>query len=327
MNDLLYKICLTILCIFSFSVNACDVISVGSSTISLPQTVKITSKVMAGEAITPEYGPFWSSSAEFKCDYIPDLFLSFSSYLEPSQYNHIYKTNLPGVGVKVWSKYEGDTFVDNTPVFWYTGNAIQSVAWIESIYIQYFALDNIESELGVVSLPSPLIKASTSNNRFSLSSDSVDYAYLGFSDLDMSVEIPTCSIESRVINMPSVNSSQFSGIGSNVANVPFSIGISCKNISTLSYYIEDANLLTNRTSYFSLSPSSNGSGVSFQMIDSDTDKVILFGAENSIEITSSMDVTDGYISSIPFYVRYVKTSDALFPGEIEAKAVITFDYK
>ena len=153
-----------------------------------------------------------------------------------------------------------------------------------------------------------------------------NYTNLVLYNID-ALTFPTCAINlgsiSQSVALPTVDSSQFSGIGSTEGVTPFSIKLDCEPSVSVYATVTDSNSLGNTASVFTNSPSSQATGVGIQMLYQSSP--VELGESNQFYVTDSDSSTSKTIS-IPFEARYIQTSSRVIPGMIEANAIVTFEY-
>ena len=270
------------------------------------------------------FGPFSSDGATVNCNYTPYLWLALDSVMSSTNVvgkEEVYKTNVKGVGVQVYSTFNGQTYIGNAPTYWYQSNTGNAFSWITNIYVKFIVIGPLES--GVIQLPMPAIKALTSSSQTVVSSDSVVYQRMGFNPVRISVS--TCSIQDseQTVVLPKVAKGDFAGVGTTTGSKTFSIRLNCDAGVSVYASVTDSNQIENQGPNLSLDGTSTASGVGVQLLYSSNP--IQFGYANSFHVAgnSSLPATT---HSVPFEARYVQTDISISPGSVRSKAVISFDY-
>lgn len=163
-------------------------------------------------------------------------------------------------------------------------------------------------------------------------------AGLYYNGLRITVIGSTCAInsgdENKVVTLPTVSTSGFAGIGSVAsASQPFTIGLSCQAGIALYATMTDITTPGNTGNALSLAGTSTASGVGLQLLANGATTPMSFGPASSVKGNLNQWYVGGSSSSvatnytIPFIARYVKTSNILVPGTVNAMSAITFSYQ
>ena len=294
--------------------------------VNIPSSISIPAGITLGKNISPVYGPFSGISTGLKCTYTPYLFLALGQTMPLSSFDNIYETNVPGVGVKLWSSYAKKTYVGNVPEYWYQSNTAYAGAYIENIYIQFYAISPLDA--GVITLPQPLIQAMTSSSQSYVSTDSAVYNYMSVNH-GVDFIIPTCTVDTastnQTVNIPNSQISYFSGVGSTAESTPFAINLNCAANVSVYATITDANAQGNFGTSLTLDNDSTATGVGVQILVNASNTPLNFGANNQFYLVgnSSAAATSYHI---PFLARYVQTEPNITAGSVGAKAIISFEY-
>lgn len=308
---------------------ACNPEDIGHTNFSdFPSTISIPTGKAIGEPIGGKYGPYsgFANGTPLGCTYVPYLFLAFNTPMSPTSIPNVYETNIPGVGVKVWSEYGSKvTYIGTNPTYWYQSNQSWATAWLADIYMQLYVIGPLSS--GTMVLPNPLIKAMTSSSSYSLSADSKVYNTMGFNEAQ--IVVPTCSVDTasrdQVVSLPKTSIHKFSGVGSFTGNKPFSMKLSCAAGVSVYATINDANDVTNTGQNLTLDSTSTAAGVGVQILANGSNTPFSFGSDNQFYLFQNTSTNTAFLS-VPFQSRYVQTKSIISAGTVIAKATISFNY-
>jgi type 1 fimbria pilin len=132
---------------------------------------------------------------------------------------------------------------------------------------------------------------------------------------------PACSITTDPTNvtLPTVLSSQFSGMGSTTGTTPFAVQLNCSNPTTLTITLQTNSPVNGATGVIaSTSGAGYAQGVGVQLLDHNAQPV-QFGTPISVA-----GVQNGGVS-IPFSARYYQTG-VVSGGQVNATATYTINY-
>lgn len=233
----------------------------------------------------------------------------------------VYKTNVPGVGVKFsitkgWSGayYAAPDSATSNP------HAPTSSAQ-QYRKVEYVAIDKIEA--GTI-VEAPYMVVTYSGSCF----PTVSYR----ADIQGGVSVikpHTCSLlTSRVnVNLPDVKASSLRNAGSTVGDTGFSIDLSCDKGSNVYISLTDKNNVSNRGGVLSLDKASTASGVGIEILMNQ--KPVKFGADSSVAgAVNQMLVgpSTPSLTSIPFTARYISLGKTA-SGTVSAIATFTMSYQ
>ncbi|XXD07983.1 fimbrial protein [Klebsiella sp. R445] len=288
-----------------------------TKTNTLSGTITVPRNVSPGDAIGGLYGPFSGGTSSVSCTGIPYLYVSFASTQQLSSFTDIYKTNIPGVGVKVWSSFSGKVMVGNADKYWYRSNASSGSWWLASVYLQFYAIDSNIGQ-GKISLSSPFVRSRAGDYR-------TTYSYLSFnSSLTINPE-KGCSVtnSSQTVTLSEVKKNELrNSPGRHSDGKGFNIGLNCTPQTKVSVAFEGPTMsghdsvLANQTT----GNNSAGSSVGIQMLY-DNSPVIL---GKPLQV-----VTDAQSSeTIPFTAHYYYNGGAdIQAGNVTAVTTFTFTYQ
>lgn len=286
------------------------------TTKNISGNITVPRNFVPGDPIGSVYGPFNGTSSIVTCDHVPGLYLAFATPQTLSYSSDIYETNIPGIGVKVWSAFSGNTVIGNSPIFWYKSNSSTAGSWIAGIYLQFFVTNNNVGQ-GIVSLPAPLIK--------SLTDTSTIYNYLSFnSTISISPE-KGCSVTNSSQTVI-LNDVKTTALKHNTGRYPngknFNIELNCTPQTKVLVTFEGTtmkdfdNVLTN----LSTGENSAGQSVGVQMMYGNT-PVPLGRTLLAIEDAKSSE-------SLPFTAHYYYNGGGgIKPGDVTAVTTFTFTYQ
>lgn len=201
---------------------------------------------------------------------------------------------------------------------------VSADGWYAAYYRVKFHIKGI-LPAGVYSLNGILGKTVLSENQWSnnnYKSMEINYTF------SVTVTPGTCELDvgdqNKIVNLPSVPISNFSGIGSVTGETPFNLNISCQAGTKAYMTFSDAYDLSNVSNNLTLSDSSSTSakGVSIQVL-SKGDPVVLktpfyIAGENN---------SPAMRYAIPFLAQYAQTQSNISGGTVEAKSIVEMTYE
>ena len=241
---------------------------------------------------------------------IASTYLKFGTLLEPSDIPGVYKTDVPGIGIKVWDDFGGNVVVvGNDLKKWYTaGPDYNSHAWLTNIKMQYYVIGPIQTSTATI----PIRVEAWMNTTDSTAGGAL-YNVLNWNG---SVDITATACETPDIK---VNIGTFDrGIFIRNATSPtksfdFKINNCPSNITAVSYLFKPApgvNIVgTGNNQYLTLDSSSTAKGLGIQ---------VLYENGNNVPFNTKTPLT-GYNTAggsftIPMKARYIRTRDV---GDVE----------
>jgi major type 1 subunit fimbrin (pilin) len=292
--------------------------SPGLSAIALSGKITVPRDAAPGSPIGPVYGPYNGGVGAISCNSIANLYISFDSVQTLSPFNDVYTTNIPGIGVKVWSTYRDYKTVGNDRRFYYTNNASSGNGWLAAVYLQFYVTSNIVQE-GIISLSTPFVKAMAGDN-------SAVYSRLSFNSsvsvvLEKGCEVSVDSNNQTVI----LSDVRMATLKNNVGRYPmgksFSIGLNCTPETKVSMKFEgatmkdNANVLANETV-----TDSAGASVGIQIYHNNA--AVNFG-EAFLVSSKSMP-----FETLPFSAHYYYNGGAeIQGGNVNAVTSFTLTYE
>lgn len=291
--------------------------STGSTTISVARDVA------PGTAIGPTYGPYDGTATTISCSAgTTYLMLKFTSTMTASGYTDIYQTNVPGIGVKVWSNFSGTVYLGNSLKYWYSpGAAYSGGAWIASIYFQFYVIGPVST--GVVTLPAPIAE-SWANSVSGSTAGGTRYNTLTMTD-GISISTKACTTPSLTVDLGKHKVSEFAGVGSVSSSTPFDFMLnSClAGMSSVSYTFQPVtSLLSSPAQYITLDGSSSASGVGVQLLYAN-DTFVPFNTKT--RFTGYTGAAGSY--SIAMKARYIQVASTINPGTANSSVVFTMSYE
>lgn len=195
--------------------------------------------------------------------------LKFGTALTPSDIPGIYKTNVEGIGIKVWDDFSGTVVVENDIKRWYliTNNATYNGgAWLTNIKAQYYVIGPVGA--GTVS---PAFTVEAWANTATTTSGGALYNMLTVSGSTV-VTSAACETPDISVNLNKHDSDAFPQVGSTSPATPFNFKMNnCgAGLTSVSYTFKPAPGITLEGSgagqYLTLDSSSTASGVGVQVL-------------------------------------------------------------
>lgn len=254
--------------------------------------------------------------------------LKYGTSMIESSTAGVYKTNVPGIGFKIWDDFSGSTITQNSPVSndlkqWYkvSVSAWNGTAWLTNVKLQFYITGPVatgKDTFSGVSVESWL-GPSTST------SQSAHYQTLNISG-SINVTAGTCDTSSFSVDMGTHKSSEFENVGSQSTPTSFSIALrNCASAVKSIYYmltpppgvqIQGSGANEN----LSLTSSSTADGVGVQVLD---DKGSLIPLNTEIKFSGyNLSAND----DIPLQVQYIRTG-VVKPGTANSAVEFTMFYK
>lgn len=194
--------------------------------------------------------------------------LKFGTALTPSSFSGIYKTNVEGIGIKVWDDFLGTVIVDNDIKRWYQvsgGSSYSGGAWLTNIKAQYYIIGPVSA--GTVT-PNIIVEAWA--NTATTTSGGARYNMLTMTGSAV-IQAAACETPDISVDMKKHASADFPSVGSTSAATPFNFTINnCDaGMTSVSYTFKPAAGVTLNGSgagqYISLKSGSTASGVGVQV--------------------------------------------------------------
>lgn len=143
----------------------------------------------------------------------------------------------------------------------------------------------------------------------------------------------TCSVTTSSIAVPlgSVPLSTFTGVGSNSATVPFSIGVNCSGVSSKVYMtLTDSQNAGNTSSTLGLTSASTAAGVGIQILYNSAP--VSFGPDASVagnpnQFSVFTSTGSSSVNTISLGGRYVQSTATVTPGTANGVATFTMSYQ
>ena len=227
-------------------------------------------------------------------------YLKFGTPLELSDIPDVYKTNVPGIGIKVWDDFSGTVVVGNDIKRWYTtGNNYSGNAWLTNIKMQYYVIGPVET--GTVSFP--IIVEAWLNNTTASTAGGARYNVLNWNG-SADITAYTCETPNFPVNLGTHDRGIFiTSTTSPSTSFDFKINNCPSGIAKVSYLFKPApgvNIVgTGNNQYLTLDSSSTAKGVGIQ---------VMYENGNSVTFNTKTALT-GYSTSggsytIPMKARY-----------------------
>lgn len=199
--------------------------------------------------------------------------------------------------------------------------------------IRFIAIGNINAGSYYIA-PRIVGKAILSDSLTTIRNEmaSFETSYPGFL---LTFKAATCSIEpssqNQTVTMPTVDTSQFKGVGSTVGSKKFDTTVECPEGIALYATLTDSTAPSNNTNILTLAPSSTASGIGLNI--SNASGPISFGPASSVKGNlNQWFIVGGSGSSAALYTfsltaNYIQTSEKMIPGTINAISTITLSYQ
>ena len=246
-------------------------------------------------------------------------YLKFGSLLEPSATPGVYKTNVPGIGIKVWDDFSGTLVVSNDLQRWYnvsTGSGYGGEAWLTGIKMQYYIIGPFET--GTVSFPSNITVEAWANSTAS-TVGGVRYNILNWNG-SAAVTAAACETPDIDVNLGTIDRGIFiKSATSPTKSFDFKINNCGTGIATVSYLFKPApgvNIVgTGNNQYLTLDSSSTAKGLGIQ---------VLYENGNNVPFNTKTALT-GYNTAggsytIAMKARYIRTRNV---GDVEVGTAST----
>ncbi|WP_170265344.1 fimbrial protein [Comamonas kerstersii] len=236
-------------------------------------------------------------------------------------FTNVYKTNVPGVGVRfgITKGWNGGYYIAPNSV---TANVYQPNSSSQQYRrVQYVVIDQVGQ--GTIN-QTPYMIVTYSGTCFPTASYRADIKE------GVSVITPhTCAVLSNRVNvtLPDVQAIDLKNANSTAGDTNFSIGLNCTAGSKVYVTLTDKNDVGNRGSVLTLDKSSTASGVGIEILMNQ--KAVKFGPDSPVAGTvNQMLVGDAApsLTSIPFTARYISKGNVK-GGTVSATATFTMSYQ
>ncbi|MDL4618422.1 fimbrial protein [Citrobacter amalonaticus] len=325
---------ITVLLLIFFSIpghTACRVPNGASKyTYTLSTTLDIPSDASPGpigNVINIPDGPATSVGCDPGASY---GYLAFGSTQSQSNTKDVYKTNVSGIGIKVWDDaFSPTTIIGNSGTKWYTGpntTLSWSGSWaINHLKMQFYVIGPVAP--GNVTLSTPFVKGWISNNPTS--------GGIVFSQLTITgsarINVPACDIDEALtpgtVALHAINMNALPHQGDVGNNVYFSIGLKCLTATSITMTLTDPN------------GGDPANGVVFNDAGSGMAKnvgVQVLSARDGGTTPQTVHLNESFTVgqanegqyTIPMAARYYRTSDeAIVGGKISASVIYELSYQ
>lgn len=254
--------------------------------------------------------------------------LKFGTALTPSDSSGIYKTNIDGIGIKVWDDfYSSDVVtVENNIKRWYLiTNASSYIggAWLTNIKARYYVIGPVTA--GNISVSNIVVEAWA--NTATTTSGGAMYNKLTMSGTAI-VNASACETPDISVNLNKHKKSDFPSVGSTSATTPFTFKINnCSTgMTSVNYTFKPAPGITLNGSgtgqYLSLDASSTASGVGVQVLYENGANVPF----NTKNVFAGYSKTIGGSYTIPMKARYIRTGN-IRSGSANSAVEFTMSYE
>lgn len=252
--------------------------------------------------------------------------LIFGTALTPSDSSDIYKTNIEGIGIKVWNDFSGTVVVANTIKRWYlitSASSYSGNAWLTNIKAQYYVIGPVAA--GNVSVSNLVVDAWA--NTATTTSGGALYNRLTMNGT-ATVNVAACETPDITVNLQKHDRAGFPNVGSTSATTPFTFKLNnCDTgMTSVSYTFKPASGITLNGSgtgqYLSLDDSSTASGVGVQVLYENGTNVPF----NTKTAFTGYNKTTGGDYTIPMKARYIRTGD-ISGGTANSAVEFTMSYE
>lgn len=283
--------------------------------------------VAPGTPIGPRYGSYAGTGTQVTCtNGTAYTLLKFASTMTPTSFADVYETNVPGIGVKVWSDFQNTVYVGNNAKMWYSpgGSSTSGYsgnAWITNIYFQFYVIGPVTP--GQVALPLPTVQAWLNTSTTS-TAGGANYNALSMTD-KVTATVKACTTPSFTVNLGKHKATEFAGVGSVSSSTPFNFQLnSClAGMDSVSYTFQPVtSLIGTPAQHITLDGSSTASGVGIQMLY-DNDTPVPFNTRT--RFTGYTGAAGSF--SIPMRARYIKVAERVQPGTANSSVVFTMTYQ
>lgn len=249
-------------------------------------------------------------------------YLKFGSLLEPSSTPGVYKTNVPGIGIKVWDDFLGNVVVSNDIQKWFTittASTYSGNAWLTNIKMQYYIIGPLET--GTVLFP--IIIEAWGNNTAS-TVGGARYSVLNWNG-SAEVTASACETPNIDVNLGTIDRGIFiKSATSPTKSFDFKINNCASGITKVSYLFKPAPGVsivgTGNNQYLTLDSSSTAKGLGIQ---------VMYDNGNNVPFNTKTALT-GYNTAggsytIAMKARYIRTRNV---GDVEvgtASATVEFE--
>ena len=231
--------------------------------------------------------------------------------------NRIYRTNIPGIGIRIgfrdWESVPPDHFPFSIPTT--TARTSTSKNW--NITVELF---KIAKDTGNGSLQDGLYATMYST------SDPQKALQVRVSGPATTIVTPSCTaVPTPPVQLGKVWKNLFSSVGSTAAEQSFNIKLNCREAKPelhAVYLRMDAKPdASGAPGVIALSPDANAAtGVGIQILDKDRQPVT-YGQGALVGMSK-----DG-VYNVPFHARYYQTSNQVTAGQANGTATFTLEYK
>lgn len=278
--------------------------------------------------------PITANSSTYTCDFSAGSIIAQLSQNYPKSNigDSVYTTNIPGIGIRLYR--EADNAADFSGYYPYQKQLNRNTSY--RLASGYFAVEIIKTDLQIGSgalMPGRYSSYHSSShpNRPFLTSTVYGNA--------ITIASSSCAIQganNQTITLPTVTTSQFTGVGSIQAAQPFSFDILCNGGKNNTSFQEKNSISLkfgftpdptgNDVIINSAPDSTKARGIGLQIISDyqNTNQAITNGGHVQLGTVSSNDSVQYHV---PLHARYYQTEDTVKAGQVRAIATITIDYQ
>lgn len=279
-------------------------------------------------AINPQ-GP----TASVSCTGKGIQMLKLETTLTPSDYDSsVYKTNIPGIGVKIWndwalsSGWAGAQVVtlSNSLQHWYSWSGSSGGNYLTDIKLQFYVIGPVTA--GNVELKTPTVGA-YSNTSIS-EAGAVRYSALSITG-PVQIKVRACKTPDIFVDLGKHKRSEFTGVNSTTAATSFNFAINdCDpGMNSVNYTFKPATGISvggsGATQHITLDNDSSASGVGIQVLYASGALVPL--NQKTTFTGYNKNINGSY--TIPMKARYIQTATDTSGGKANSAIEFTMSYE
>ncbi|MCE0846603.1 type 1 fimbrial protein [Buttiauxella sp. A2-C1_F] len=245
-----------------------------------------------------------------------NTYLKFGAPLEPSDIPDVYKTNVPGIGIKVWDDFKGTVVVGNDLTKWYYPGSdnYNGNAFITNIKMQYYIIGPIQT--GTYTIP---VTVEAWMNTTASTAGGARYNVLNWNG-SADITAYACETPNFPVNLGTHDRGIFiKNATSPTKSFDFKINNCPSGITKVSYLFKPApgvSLVgTGNNQYLTLDSSSTAKGLGIQVMY-DNGNNVTFNTKTALTGYS----TSGGNYTIPMKACYIRTRDV---GDVEVGTAST----
>jgi len=289
-------------------------------------TIVVSPNIKVGELIYQQSWPISQAKSLFYCTAGSSIDGNVNTSILTSDNNKIYKTNIPGIGIRLSRLVEWE----NVYSYSYTVDKDNNVNLAASQFI--VRLYKTDEYVGSGPLTGGLYTWYGPSGEGVSASGFTTY----MSENGTTIVSPSCSVASGAqqnVYLETVNYTQLKTVGSTAGDTNFSIQLKCSGGASLSVGYDNVSLmftgtipstLVNSDGVLVNDANSNGAqGVGIQVLDT-TKKAIEF--DKKYTIGSLTGPQESYYITSNYTARYYRYGNNITPGAVQAKMIFGINY-